>query len=298
MKYFQFILFLAFWANISAQDFIKNSSEWHYQYFNTGVAGCVKLLYESDVIKDGNRYKQYFKHYNTVNVITGVEFNGVILPEYLRSDGAKVYTWSDQLNKSILIYDFSAEVGDQWDIEFEDNPINSGGGNTIVCTVKEYGSDIVNSEFLQWQLVEYSLDGLYSFEEKIYNKFGPSRYALLPWDQFLLEVDRNEMGLLAKFTNGTFEFKTNSAPTCETSSIESQDNIGREINIYPNPVSDILTLKNIYEFESVKVYNQLGEQCDFNFTPSQIDVSSLESGLYFLKVERGNIIQSIRFIKN
>jgi hypothetical protein len=75
----------------------------------------------------------------------------------------------------------------------------------------------------------------------------------------------------------------------------------KSITLHPNPVNDIVHIENnsSIEITSLSIYSLLGElllskQEDFN----QIDISSLTSGVYFLKVvsERGEVTK--KFIKD
>ncbi|MCB0443726.1 MAG: T9SS type A sorting domain-containing protein, partial [Flavobacterium sp.] len=69
--------------------------------------------------------------------------------------------------------------------------------------------------------------------------------------------------------------------------LSNQEFTKSKITIYPNPVNDVLNinLENSI-ISSVTVFNTLGQKVYFSFsTTSQIDVSKLEAGAYFLKVD-------------
>ena len=73
------------------------------------------------------------------------------------------------------------------------------------------------------------------------------------------------------------------------------------LNIYPNPVSDKLYIEAEVEIEEVVVYDVYGRH-QVTETPScqgnlSVDVSNLNSGVYFVKVvtENGEVVK--RFIK-
>ncbi len=71
------------------------------------------------------------------------------------------------------------------------------------------------------------------------------------------------------------------------------------IKVYPNPVSDRLYIEAETEVEEVVVYDIYGRQQDNKTTRQQgnvaVDVSSLKSGIYFVKIntEKGNIVKRI-----
>ncbi len=84
----------------------------------------------------------------------------------------------------------------------------------------------------------------------------------------------------------------------------SAESIGEEtvsFNIYPNPVDDKLYIETEVEIEEVVVYDVYGRQQELSAVscqPSAIDVSNLNSGVYFVKVvtKEGETVK--RFIKD
>jgi len=69
--------------------------------------------------------------------------------------------------------------------------------------------------------------------------------------------------------------------------------------IYPNPVKDVINIKNLnlkkFEFEIFNFESKLIKKGILR--KSTIDISTLESGLYFLKITKGKIIHSFKIIK-
>jgi hypothetical protein len=71
------------------------------------------------------------------------------------------------------------------------------------------------------------------------------------------------------------------------------------VNIYPNPVDDRLYIETQSLIESVVIYTITGQQLSaISHQPSVIDVSNLNSGIYFVKIstEEGDIVK--RIVKN
>lgn len=65
-----------------------------------------------------------------------------------------------------------------------------------------------------------------------------------------------------------------------------------KINIYPNPVEDILYVKNVFEKEYYNIINSLGvvvKQDVIDMQKSTIDVSELINGVYFLQIQNSRI---------
>ena len=69
---------------------------------------------------------------------------------------------------------------------------------------------------------------------------------------------------------------------------------------FPNPVKNTLTLNAQNTIEQVAMYNMLGQEvlrATPNTVDSELDMSQLQTGAYFVKVTIANITQTIRVIK-
>lgn len=87
---------------------------------------------------------------------------------------------------------------------------------------------------------------------------------------------------------------------CDNLSI-GENELQNLFSIYPNPVKDVLTIKSdsSHEITFLTIFNLLGEMIlskteNFN----QIDLSSLRSGVYFLKVNTDAGIITMKLVKN
>lgn len=73
-----------------------------------------------------------------------------------------------------------------------------------------------------------------------------------------------------------------------------------KLKIYPNPASDIVWIKG-NEINSVAIYSVLGRELQKTSNVSSgeviISINSLEQGLYYLKVQEGNNISIVSFVK-
>jgi hypothetical protein len=98
-------------------------------------------------------------------------------------------------------------------------------------------------------------------------------------------ADESEVVAVQNFLNGCGTPQTiNVNSNCNLS---NQDFTKNQIAIYPNPINDVLNinLENSI-ISSVTVFNTLGQKVYFSYsTTSRIDVSKLEAGAYFLKVD-------------
>jgi len=80
-----------------------------------------------------------------------------------------------------------------------------------------------------------------------------------------------------------------------------QDKFERNIQFYPNPVDDELTIASLYQFDRYEIYTisgrKLGEGRGEG-TYTHLNTSYLPSGMYFVRVTAGDLQATIRIVKN
>jgi Leucine-rich repeat (LRR) protein len=82
--------------------------------------------------------------------------------------------------------------------------------------------------------------------------------------------------------------------------LSNQSFIANELEVYPNPVSDILTINNHnFDILNISIYNLLGEKILVQETnKNQIDVSKLASGAYMVSIVADNKKSIKKIMKN
>ena len=70
------------------------------------------------------------------------------------------------------------------------------------------------------------------------------------------------------------------------------------INVFPNPFLDEITIEGMDGKTEFKLYNILGKQQEITVFENKINTSQLASGTYFLKVKTDNTTQVFKLIKN
>ena len=69
--------------------------------------------------------------------------------------------------------------------------------------------------------------------------------------------------------------------------------------IYPNPVLDKFKIKTDDTIINVKIYDALGKEILYiKFIDSEIDISNLIKGIYFIKIQQLNSTKTLKLIKN
>jgi parallel beta-helix repeat protein len=75
--------------------------------------------------------------------------------------------------------------------------------------------------------------------------------------------------------------------------ISVSTNANNKLKIYPNPVSDVLTIESNVERSDFQIVNLLGQQVLTGKATQRLDVSALPKGAYFLRIGE----EQVRFVK-
>lgn len=97
---------------------------------------------------------------------------------------------------------------------------------------------------------------------------------------------------------GTFDLSIFDLQTLSVEAVE--ETAPKALSYFPNPVNDKLTLKAHQNIQNVSVFNMLGQEVmrtEMNLQRGELDMSSLQSGPYFVKVSINDTIETIKIIK-
>ena len=88
---------------------------------------------------------------------------------------------------------------------------------------------------------------------------------------------------------GGFSYQRSTDNATNTADIEAKN----EIRLYPNPSKDFAWISGLAKNTSYSIYNLLGERAlEGTISDRQkINIQSIESGIYFLKLENGTILK-------
>ncbi len=82
-----------------------------------------------------------------------------------------------------------------------------------------------------------------------------------------------------------------------TGTIEIAGN-GREISVYPNPANDVLMIKTTESIEKIEILDISGKTVLTKARTKELNVSDLNRGVYFIKVQTESGTYTSRFLKN
>jgi len=122
-------------------------------------------------------------------------------------------------------------------------------------------------------------------------------------------ANTNQLPAGSLITDGTTYYAVSSAGTCNsaalavtavvTLSVDGFDNAN--FKYYPNPVTDVLTVSYSNTISEVVVYNLLGQQVlavKSNATQTQVDLSSLTTGTYMVRITSEELVKTVKVVKN
>jgi hypothetical protein len=105
---------------------------------------------------------------------------------------------------------------------------------------------------------------------------------------------KNSGEVSTQFANSIWK-KINSL-VCKTNTLN--DNDLESVQIYPNPVNDILHIQHSQSNFKLKLSDISGKVIIEYKNVNQIDISNLEKGIYLLELENEGNLKSVRVIKN
>ena len=76
-----------------------------------------------------------------------------------------------------------------------------------------------------------------------------------------------------------------------------ESTIQQPLEVYPNPVSNVLFIKNLpCKTVEYSIFNMLGQEVTTGYSAGTISVTGLEKGIYFLQVKGENFCETAKFV--
>lgn len=115
------------------------------------------------------------------------------------------------------------------------------------------------------------------------------------------EIYNNNLYIMGGNTDSFIGSVTASTQSVDLATLSANEFAKNATSVtYPNPVKDNLNLSFETKINSVSIYNLLGQEVitkSVNSNEGKIDVSSLSSGTYFVKVTTDNLIKTLKVVK-
>ena len=134
------------------------------------------------------------------------------------------------------------------------------------------------------------------------NETSPTQIVISDISKITFEND--EMNVIVKNSNEPHSFELSGINKITfdlvTEAVESITHNNTSLHLYPNPTENHLFIETEHEIEEIVIYDVYGRKCQqANETTSQqvLDVTDLNTGIYFIKVVTDNNEIVKRFVK-
>lgn len=188
------------------------------------------------------------------------------------------------------------------------------GDNEDITTVisPEVAGDAVTVTFISFD-VEDEFDALYVYDgpdtnSPMISSGNPATYSGFPAGGYYgidnpgpFTSTHSSGALTFVFLSSEFGMYPGWEADVTCAALGTDDNLIEGFSFYPNPNNGMLNLKSVNNIENVTFYNILGQRVItriVNATTSQLDVSTLKTGIYFMKVTVNGQLGTYRVIKN
>jgi hypothetical protein len=149
----------------------------------------------------------------------------------------------------------------------------------------EFLADSGNGDFINPSLIYYNSTGNNASPNPPSNSFGT-------WVENTV-VTLGQCGGNLSTTNSTMTGDVHSS-----SLAINESTVKSKIQIFPNPVSDIITISGIENATSVQIFNMAGQLVKDDIPDKKINVSTLTAGVYLLRVNtKDSQTHEFKFLK-
>jgi hypothetical protein len=292
--------------SIKAQSWCPSNAQWHYNKISNNGSGYTQLTYVGSATVNAIVCQQinYFsEHYNPS--VSPYLFSYTLAPYYTYLTNNIVFLLNQSTNNFDTLYNFAAIPGSQWlmPASYSYTFLNTCSKSKL--TVLDTGRNNIEGVSLKWFKVQID-KGATIFNDTIYERLGLLKYYFMNYDLCTVTQDYVSGGYLRCYSdNQILNYKK--VPTAcnyfyNPLSV-SKNFILDEINIFPNPLRDKITIEfelNKILLTKVNISNSLGQLIYESNNPqqkSEIDLSALPFGVYFLKVESKDANRVFKILK-
>jgi len=263
-------------------EFAPIGAEWQYDaYFGWLGPGVSHIEVVGDTIINDLEYKIIKDRAITENE----EFIG---ERFVRQNGVDIYEYWNQSGEEIFVFKTYMEVGET--IEFP-----RLFGNSELEVVEVNMLQINGNEVRKHVIQGMRYDVI--FETIIYDRFGPEHGMFYDWlgspsdgdDLYLRCYRDDQIGQVNLFD-----------VDCDEGITNSLHNISSEIRIFPNPASSYLFIDSeaqTIEGDFVTVISISGNKKLIYLNDQKLDISSLQPGMYFGRINDSDKPGFFRFVK-
>jgi hypothetical protein len=300
------IFILYFTITIKAQTWCAQGAQWHYRVYSVNYPytdGYIQLTNTGTITVGGKVCD------NLVGNMYGVfMYSG--FPTTTLSGYANVQTYQNNNvvyvhNNETLAFDtlvnFNATIGDKWQLINYPASLNTSscGFSRPICTVINTGTILINSQTLKTVQITHQLYSQ-TYTNTIIEKIGTITDFLFPYYHCI--IDGPSYGNFVCYSDNSFALYNPSGVACNFTTVGLKNNsfLSENISVYPNPTNGSLNIEaeNASKVQVVSLLGQLVKEEELKIENKKTDISTLQNGVYFLKVfDKDKLIGTTKIIK-
>jgi len=294
-----FVCFTAF-----AQTWAPDEAIWRYNFVTLGGRGYIKFSVVKDTVVDNINCKELNKRLYQINDFTGTQQNYSIGNEYTYDSNGVVFIW--YYGEFDTLYNFNALPGESWNVP-GNSPVANVCNDVSKVQVVDTGHVTINGAYLKQLIVDYYYKNSGSFvvHDTIIERIGTLAQYMLPWDLCLSTVDGNEGGELRCYEDATVgEYKHNFFSDCSVTIGIEENELSRQITIYPVPSDNILNVdfnnlpQDNYHISITDCLGRTLIEATGNGTKTSLNITNLSNGVYSIIIGNShNQLMQRRFVK-
>ncbi|WP_300663706.1 T9SS type A sorting domain-containing protein [Fluviicola sp.] len=289
MKRILLFLFICVSSSTFSQSiWTKGNAVWHYYFYNVGETGYTKLWEAGDTTVLGITCTiiKGVRH-SFISGSDGSSFESISsLPTgaiYTSND--TVFYWDHDAGQFFVLYDFSAQVNDQWVLQTKEPYF--GCNDTSSCVVESVGPVSLNGQNAIELTVSATSDSPSELIGSINSRFGATGCYLFPFsrrcdDPGLLDLD--QVSILCFQDDSLYYNPSGGACEYYLGLDQLQD---ENVKVYPNPTSGNLNVLSDVPVSNIEIFDSYGRLClskPSGLTLTEFDLSGLNSGMYLMKI--------------
>ena len=256
--------------------------EWYYEIMNENGSITYQYMYQAgDTIVNDEPTQILVK----INTLYDKGSHQEVTREYVYERDGKVYWWNKTLEEFTVLYDLSAEEGDEWEIK-----VGAESLTMHVDAVEQYEYEGRIYKMLHVSDAEDIFSGDIVCGIGHLTSFFPER---------LMTTGRGYRveGIRCYWREGELAFKYGDK-NCDEVYQEYHNGIDEpsenQFNVYPNPTDGVLVIETqsiaSLKGDTYRICNLMGQvllQGQITAETQRIDVTALPQGMYFITVGEG-----------
>ena len=279
---------ILFSAILFAQEKIN---EWHiiHRYMNN--VNTQSLYTSNDTVIEGYTCQ---KIYDDNNIYKGA----------LRNEEDRTFFYNQGSCDAVILYDYSLTVGDTVPNVIVSGEFMEGSNLERRLIVDSIAMDEIDGDLRKHIYFKPISDCIFQvINEEWIQGIGSVHGLLFPLTIRTLAEEVNEcLDLTCFFMSENLIWYNNQYTECSGTYANGPTNVKEtdcQYKIYPNPVKDIIHIESSALYNSLYIYNSLGNLIiEKQANTSDIDISNFPNGIYFVQIINQNgAIELIKIIK-